>query len=163
MTPLPSDITVAPADRDQQARDLVRALRLIEVVVWLDETGVHARPMSKLNQEMRDEIEELKPELVELLGTEGTEDVFTLDAEEKQHSDRNTPPRQAAEVDADARSANAAAAKRRSYQNGTVIVNGLNSMGRHMRLLREQREATEAAEDGTLPLTGRYQTRFDIF
>ena len=139
----------------------MRALHLLGVGIWLDAAGLNARPMSLLSQELRDEIEELKPELIELLKTEGIEDVFTLDAEEKQHSDVRTLP--APELSRDDKLATSLKASRRSYQGGAVVVNGQNSMGQYMRQLRRQREASEAAERGELPPTGRYVTRFNVF
>ena len=159
MTRSPSDITVAPADRDQQARDLVRALHLLGVAIWLDAAGLNARPMSLLSQELRDEIEEVKPELIELLKTEGIEDIFTLDADAVVTN--STPP--APELSTADKLATSLKASRRSYQGGQVVVNGQNAMGRYMRLLREQREASQAAERGELPPAGRYRTNFDVF
>ena len=161
MTPLQSDIPVAPADRDQQARDLVRALHLLGVTIWLDAAGLNARPMFLLSQELRDEIEDLKPELIELLGTEGIEDVFTLDAEEKQHSDVRTLP--APELSDADKVATSLKASKRLYMNGEVLVNHPNSMGAYLRKLREQEDRRQAAERGLLPAEGRYVTRFDVF
>jgi hypothetical protein len=154
---------VAPADRHQQARDLVRALHLLEVTIWLDGGGLNARPKSLLSQELRDEIEELKPELIELLKTEGIEDVFTLDAEEKQHSDGRTLPRTPEEAaqqrdDAD----RVREAGRRRYQGGAVVIND-NSFGHYMTLLVRERERREAVERGELPPQGYYQRKWDIF
>jgi TubC N-terminal docking domain len=164
MTRSPSDMPVAPADRDRQARDLVRALHLLEVTIWLDGGGLNARPKSLLSQELRDEIEELKPELIELLKTEGIEDVFTLDAEEKQHSDGRTLPRTPEEAaqqrdDAD----RVREAGRRRYQGGMVVINDRSNFGHYMTLLVRERERREAIERGEVPPAGRYKTGWDLF
>jgi hypothetical protein len=112
--------------------------------------------VGKLTGDMRAEIIELKPELIEHLRTVGEEIID--DPVEQSHSDMHTPP--APEMTREDKLRAGLTASRRSYQGGQVVVNGQNSMGRYMRLLREQREASQAAERGELPARGQIPHKF---
>ena len=159
---------------DQRVRALRQELQQLGVRLWLDERGAHAEPAEKLTTEMRAELRELKAEVIEYLVEQGEEvvDYTAGDAEGKSHSDMRTLPRPAAEVDADARKAQAGAAQRRQYQNGMVVVHnhdgltgdrGRNGFARHVELLVRERNHRAAVERGEIPPAGRYRTQFNPF
>jgi hypothetical protein len=145
----------------------MQELQQLGVRLWLDERGAHAEPAERLPLELREELRRLKSEVIEFLAEQG-ESIVDPDAIVL----NNTPPRSAAEVDADARKAQAAAAQRRQYQNGMVVVHnhdgltgdrGRNGFARHVELLVRERNHRAAVEAGEIPPEGRYRTRFDVF
>lgn len=147
--------------RDQRIHLLLKELGHLDIEVRLDDGHLQING-DKLTVELCDEIDELKPELVEYLSTHGEEIVD--DPEERAHSDRNTLPRTPEEAERQRADADRVRERaRRRYQNGAVLVNDRNNMGQYMRQLRQQREAAEAVERGDAPPAGRYRTRFDIF
>ena len=149
-------------DRQLRARAFIQRIAdLGGEVVLNDGGGVQIRLEAGVTAELREEGAALKPDLLELLLTEGVE---TIDAEEKQHSGMHTPPRSAAEVDKQRADADRSRERaRRRYQGGMVLVNDRNNFGHYMRQLRQQREASEARERGELPPEGKYATKFEIF
>jgi hypothetical protein len=172
-TQSPSPPTDLPT-RDQRARALLNLLRLSEVAIWVDATGLHARPLALLHEQTRDELTDLKSELTELLKTEGVEDVFTVVSSTGFTVDADavvtnaTPPRPAAEVDADARAANKAAARRREYQSGMVVVSPVdrpsNNYGAHVaRIVRNRDGARQSGTKCWSPGPGYTAYKFDLF
>jgi hypothetical protein len=120
-----------------------------------------------LTAELREELCRLKSEVIEYLAERG-ESIVDPDAIML----NNTPPRSAAEVEADARKAQAGAALRRQYQGGTVVVHnhdgltgdrGRNGLARHVELLVRERNHRAAVEAGEIPPAGKYRTNFDPF
>jgi hypothetical protein len=143
----------------QRARVLVNELEHLGFELWLDGADIRVWPVGKLTGDMRAEIIELKPELIEHLRTVGEEIID--DPEERAHGDRNTPP--APELTREDKLRARLTASKRLYMNGEVLVNHPNSMGAYLRKLREQEDRRQAAERGLLPAEGRYVTRFDVF
>jgi TubC N-terminal docking domain len=147
------------SQHSQRARILVNELEHLGFELWLDGADIRVWPVGKLTGDMRAEIIELKPELIEHLRTVGEEIID--DPEERAHGDRNSPPAPALSRDDKLRAG--LTASKRSYMNGEVLVNHPNNMGAFMRRLREQDERRQAAERGDAPVQGRYVTRFDVF
>jgi hypothetical protein len=143
----------------REAEELLRYLHDRGVMVWRDDSGdVNVSPASGLTATVREELGNLKGPLRELLEAEET---VVIDPVEQSHSDMRTPP--APELSDQDKLAASLKASRRGYQGGQVVVNGQNAMGGYMRLLREQREASQAAERGEIPPAGRYRTQFNPF
>jgi hypothetical protein len=154
------------AAAQMRSRELIQRINSIGTI-FLHGGGVRVRILPVVPDEIRREVGELHDELIELLNTEGEsivdDDAIVLNT---------TLPRSAAEVNADTRLQRAAAAKRRQYQNGQVVVHnhdgltgdsGRNSFGRHMELLVRQSNHRKAVENNTIPPAGRYQTKWNIF
>jgi hypothetical protein len=84
---------------------------------------------------MRDELRELKAEVIEYLVEQGEQIID--DPEERSHQGNNTPP--APEMSRDDKLRAGLKASKRSYQNGMVVVNGQNNLGHYMRQLVRMR------------------------
>jgi hypothetical protein len=139
----------------------MQELQQLGVRLWLDERGAHAQPADRLTPELKEQLRDLKSEVLQYLAEQGEE---IVDDEERAHSDMRTLPRTPEEAEkqrADAERDREHA--RRRYQGGMVLINDRNNFGHYMRLLRQQREAAEAVERGDVPPQGRYRTRFDVF
>src|SRR6266571_213490 len=105
------------ASRNKRVRRLVAAIEAQGGSVLLrSDGGVTIKLEPVVPIEMRKEVAELKVELADYLSEQET--VITDDPDAIIAN--RTPPRSAAEVDADARKAQAGAAKRREYQSGAV-------------------------------------------
>jgi hypothetical protein len=150
-------------------RNILHELEHLDAMIFPhgDSVRVIAGPGS-LSAELRARIKQLRRELREYLLTEGVEviDEISNDPEVLAHSGMRSRVRTAAEIEADARKSQAAAAKRRQYQNGTVMVTPVgepNYFGHFMEQLRRDRDKRAAAERGDAPEPGRYQTRWNIF
>jgi hypothetical protein len=172
-TPSPSDEALA---REQRARTLLHLLQLSEVSIWVDATGLHARPLVSLHQQTRDELTDLKSELTELLKTEGVEDVFTVvsstastiaDPVEEAHKLNTTPPPTPESIDSDARKARMKAAQRRQYQNGEVVVSPVdrpsNNYGHHVRSLVAARDRKQPGPKCWAPSSGHTAYKWNLF
>jgi hypothetical protein len=169
---MPVDNGASPSNdvlaREQRARNLLRLLQLSEVAIWVDATGLHARPLASLHQQIRDEMTDLKPELTELLKTEGVEDVFSIpDPIEETHKLNTTPTPAPEAIDADARKARMKAAQRREYQNGTVVVSPVdapsNNFGHHVKSLVALRDRKQPGPRSWAPHPGTCNYRWNLF
>ena len=144
--------------RDQRLRHLLKELDHLGVEVRLDNPDLRVKHGDNLTAELCDEIAELRPELIEYLGTHG-ESIVDDDAVVT----NSTPP--APEMNAEQKILAATKAAPRLYQNGEVLVNSEQGQryGYFIKKLARERERLRAIENGDAPRQGFYKTGWDLF
>jgi len=119
----PNDPSILMPDRQLLARRLIERIYALggEIRLRGDDVRIELHPVVPV--ELRAEVTELKPDLVQLLRTEGTE---IIDDEEASHADLNTP--QAPELTARQKLDASIQAAPRRYAGGEILVNDREGM-----------------------------------